>query len=268
VLRPVHRMADTARGIADGALDQRLDAEGDSDLEPLVDAFNGMVRALRTRIEREARFASDVSHELRTPLATMSAALNVARRRRSAEAADAALVTLDGELHRFNRLVLDLLEISRMEAGASEFQPALIDPVQLVRGVLQATGREHVKVEVDVASAPSSFVLDQRRISQVLTNLLDNADSYGDGATSIVIAGTNGHLLIAVDDSGPGVPLDERDLVFERFGRGVASETKPGTGLGLALVVEHIRLHDGRAWVEQSPTGGARFVIELPGSPQ
>ena len=78
VLRPVHRMADTASVIADGALDQRLDAEGDSDLEPLVDAFNGMVLALRTRIEREARFASDVSHELRTPLATMSAALNVA----------------------------------------------------------------------------------------------------------------------------------------------------------------------------------------------
>ena len=265
VLRPVHRMADTAGVIADGALDQRLDAEGDSDLEPLVDAFNGMVLALRTRIEREARFASDVSHELRTPLATMSAALNVARRRRSAEAADAALVTLDGELHRFNRLVLDLLEISRMEAGASEFQPALVDPVELARNVLQTTGRTRVEVRVD-ASAPDSFVLDQRRIGQVLMNLLDNADAYGEGATTIVLAGANGRLLIAVDDSGPGVPPEERDLVFERFGRGLAAESKPGTGLGLALVVEHIRLHDGRAWIEESPTGGARFVIELPGS--
>jgi two-component system sensor histidine kinase MtrB len=139
VLRPVRRMAATAGGIADGALDEQLDAEGDSDLEPLVDAFNGMVLALRTRIEREARFASDVSHELRTPLATMSAALNVARRRRSAEAADAALVVLDSELHRFNRLVLDLLEISRMEAGVSEVQPGPVDPVELVRDVLQMT---------------------------------------------------------------------------------------------------------------------------------
>lgn len=267
VLRPVRRMAATAGGIAEGALDQRLDAEGDSDLEPLVDAFNGMVLALRTRIEREARFASDVSHELRTPLATMSAALNVARRRRSAEAADAALVVLDGELHRFNGLVLDLLEISRMEAGVPEFHPARVDPVQLVRDVLQTTGREQVTVAVD-PSAPTSFILDPRRISQVLTNLLDNADAYGEGAVATVVAGAEGTLLIAVDDSGPGVRPEERDAVFDRFARGAASESKPGTGLGLALVVEHLRLHDGRAWVEASPSGGARFVIELPGAPR
>ncbi len=263
VLRPVRRMAATASGIADGALDQQLDAEGDSDLEPLVDAFNGMVRALRTRIEREARFASDVSHELRTPLATMSAALNVARRRRSAEAADAALVVLDSELHRFNRLVLDLLEISRMEAGVSEVQPGPVNPVQLVREVLQTTERQDVVVEVE-PSAPSTFVLDHRRIAQVLTNLLDNADAYGDGAVAVVVAGAAGALLFAVDDAGPGIPPDERELVFERFAAGGAAESKPGTGLGLALVVEHVRLHDGRVWVEESPSGGARFVIELP----
>jgi two-component system sensor histidine kinase MtrB len=264
VLRPVRRMAVTATGIADGALDEQLDAEGDSDLEPLVEAFNGMVLALRTRIEREARFASDVSHELRTPLATMSAALNVARRRRSAEAADAALVVLDSELHRFNRLVLDLLEISRMEAGVSEVQPGLVDPVLLVRDVLQTTERGSVAVDVE-SSAPSTFVLDQRRISQVLRNLLDNADSYGGGAVAIVIAGANGSLLLAVDDAGPGIRPEERDLVFERFARGEASESKPGTGLGLALVVEHVRVHDGTVWVEESPRGGARFVVEIPG---
>jgi two-component system, OmpR family, sensor histidine kinase MtrB len=263
VLRPVRRMAATASGIADGALDEQLDAEGDSDLEPLVDAFNGMVRALRTRIEREARFASDVSHELRTPLATMSAALNVARRRRSAEAADAALVVLDSELHRFNRLVLDLLEISRMEAGVSEVQPGPVNPVQLVREVLQTTQRLDVAVQVE-PSAPSTFVLDHRRIAQVLTNLLDNADAYGDGAVAVVVAGAGGALLFAVDDAGPGIPPEERELVFERFARGGASESKPGTGLGLALVVEHVRLHDGRVWVEASPSGGARFVVELP----
>jgi two-component system sensor histidine kinase MtrB len=264
VLRPVRRMAVTATGIADGALDERLDAEGDSDLEPLVDAFNGMVLALRTRIEREARFASDVSHELRTPLATMSAALNVARRRRSAEAADAALVVLDTELHRFNKLVLELLEISRMEAGVSEVQPGLVDPVVLVRDVLQATARETVEVDVE-SSAPSTFVLDQRRISQVLRNLLDNADAYGGGAVAVVVAGADGALFLAVDDAGPGIAPEERDLVFERFARGEASESKPGTGLGLALVVEHVRVHDGTVWIEESPSGGARFVVEIPG---
>ena len=74
-------------------------------------------------------------------------------------------------------------------------------------------------------------------------------------------------LLIAVDDAGPGVPAEERDHIFERFGRGSSSESKPGTGLGLALVVEHLRLEGGRVWVEDSPQGGARFVIEIPRRP-
>jgi two-component system, OmpR family, sensor histidine kinase MtrB len=267
VLRPVRRMAVTASGIGEGALDEKLDAEGDSDLEPLVDAFNSMVSALRNRIEHEARFASDVSHELRTPLATMSAALSVARRRHSAEAAEAALVVLDAELQRFSGLVLDLLEISRMEAGVSQPEREVVDPAQLVRAVLSVTNRDQVAVEIE-ASAPGTVVLDRRRIGQVLTNLLDNADAYGGGATAIIVAGTPESLLIAVDDAGPGIAPEEREYIFERFARGEASESKPGTGLGLALVVEHVRLHGGQAWVGESPGGGARFVIELPRSPE
>jgi two-component system, OmpR family, sensor histidine kinase MtrB len=266
VLRPVQRMAATAGGIREGALNERLDAEGDSDLEPLVDSFNSMVSALSFRIEHEARFASDVSHELRTPLATMSAALNVARRRHSEEATAAALVVLDEELQRFTRLVLDLLEISRMEAGVASAEREMVDPAQLVRDVLVSTQRTDVEVDVQ-PTAPARVTVDARRLSQVLTNLLDNADAYADGATTVVVAGADASLLIAVDDSGPGIPPEERLYIFERFARGDGSESKPGTGLGLALVVEHVRLHGGRVWVDDSPAGGARFVIELPVGP-
>jgi signal transduction histidine kinase len=263
VLRPVRRMADTASVISAGALDQRLDAEGDSDLEPLVDAFNSMVAALHSRIEREARFASDVSHELRTPLATMAAALNVARRRRSGEAAENALEVLDAEVQRFTRLVVDLLEISRMEAGASELLLGSVNPAALVREVLESTQREAVQVEVE-PGAPTRVMLDQRRISQVLRNLLDNADAYGGGAQRVLVAGTADTLLFAVDDGGPGIPAHERGYVFERFARGEAAGSAPGTGLGLALVVEHLRLHHGAVWVEDAPSGGARFVVAVP----
>ncbi len=263
VLRPVQRMAATAAGISEGALEQRLDAEGDSDLEPLVDAFNAMVSALKSRIDRETRFASDVSHELRTPLATMAAALNVARRRGSAETAESALAVLDDEVQRFTRLVLDLLEISRLEAGATELTFTSVGPENLVRQVLISSQRENVTIETE-SSAPASVVLDQRRVSQVLTNLLDNADAYGGGAVAVVIAGTPETLFFAVDDAGPGVPEHERGYVFERFARGETSDNVPGTGLGLALVDEHVRLHRGRVWVEDSPVGGARFVVALP----
>lgn len=263
VLRPVQRMAATAAGISEGALEQRLDAEGDSDLEPLVDAFNAMVSALKSRIDRETRFASDVSHELRTPLATMAAALNVARRRGSAETAESALAVLDDEVQRFTRLVLDLLEISRLEAGATDLTFTSVGPENLVRQVLISSQRENVTIETE-SSAPASVVLDQRRVSQVLTNLLDNADAYGGGAVAVVIAGTPETLFLAVDDAGPGVPDHERGYVFERFARGETSDNVPGTGLGLALVDEHVRLHRGRVWVEDSPAGGARFVVALP----
>ena len=263
VLRPVQRMAATAAGISEGALEQRLDAEGDSDLEPLVDAFNAMVSALKSRIDRETRFASDVSHELRTPLATMAAALNVARRRGSAETAESALAVLDDEVQRFTRLVLDLLAISRLEAGATELRFTSVGPENLVRQVLISSQRENVTIETE-SSAPASVVLDQRRVSQVLTNLLDNADDYGGGAVAVVIAGTPETLFFAVDDAGPGVPEHERGYVFERFARGETSDDVPGTGLGLALVDEHVRLHRGRVWVEDSPAGGARFVVALP----
>ncbi len=263
VLRPVRRMAVAASGISEGTLSERLDAEGDSDLEPLVDAFNDMVSELRGRIEREARFASDVSHELRTPLAKMSAALSVARRRNSAEATNAALDVLDDELRRFTGLVLDLLDISRMEAGVGELDVGEVDPAELVREVLTATRRDRVAVDV-TPSAPATVAVDKRRIGQILTNLLDNADFYGGGAQRVEISGSPESLLLAVDDSGPGVPLHEREYIFDRFARGQHAGDAPGTGLGLALVVEHVRLHRGDVWVEDSPRGGARFIVRVP----
>lgn len=263
VLRPVRRMAAAASGISEGALSERLDADGDSDLEPLVDAFNDMVSALRDRIEREARFASDVSHELRTPLAKMSAALSVARRRNSAETTNAALDVLDDELQRFTGLVLDLLDISRMEAGVGELDIGEVDPVALVREVLATTRRDGVHVDI-TPTAPRSVAVDKRRIGQILTNLLDNADAYGRGAVSVVISGSADSLRIAVDDAGPGVPLHEREYVFDRFARGQNAGDAPGTGLGLALVVEHVRLHHGDVWVEDAPGGGARFIVRVP----
>jgi signal transduction histidine kinase len=150
-----------------------------------------------------------------------------------------------------------------MEGGVAETELERVDPAALVREVLRSTERTAVRVEVDGA-APAVCTIDRRRIAQVLTNLLDNADAYGDGATTVLLSGTSDSVLIAVDDAGPGVAPEEQLHVFERFARGGASEAKPGTGLGLALVVEHVRLHDGRVWVEDSPDGGARFVFQLP----
>jgi signal transduction histidine kinase len=265
ILRPVGQMAEAATGIGEGALDRRLDSDGDRDLEPLVEAFNKMVDGLQARIEREARFASDVSHELRSPLATMDAALSVARRRTDQPTAQDALEVLEAEVGHFSDLVDDLLEISRAEAGIAQLNLEEVGAIGLVRAVLAGTDRDSVAV-VDAAD-DASVAVDKRRFGQVLVNLLDNADHYAGGASVVRVTATEERVRFDVDDDGPGVADHERAHVFDRFARGASSElpgAAPGTGLGLALVHEHVRLHAGTVAVGVSEGGGARFTVEVP----
>jgi signal transduction histidine kinase len=115
---------------------------------------------------------------------------------------------------------------------------------------------------------PLHVGVDKRRFERVMANLLENAANYGGGATVITVRATvQDEVEIVVDDAGPGINPLERAKVFERFYRGSASGrrgTGTGSGLGLALVAEHVRLMHGRAWVESSPSEGARFVVALP----
>ena len=267
VLLPLRGVASAAYRISHGALDTRLDAKGDPDLAPLISSFNEMVDALQDRIDREARFASDVSHELRTPLAAIGSAVNIVRRRRhSPEEAAAALDVLEQQIESFQKLVLDLLEISRLEAGTARLEREPIEPERFARSVLTSTGRSTVPLGIEPGT-PNRALVDPRRLSQMLVNLLDNADRYAGGPTALIISGNDSVVRFAVEDRGPGVPEHERHHIFERFARGESS-ARPGagdgTGLGLSLVAEHARLHHGHVWVEDRVGGGARFVVELP----
>ncbi|MCB1030595.1 MAG: HAMP domain-containing histidine kinase, partial [Acidimicrobiales bacterium] len=266
ILRPVRRTAEAANLISQGALDRRLESDGDADLDPLVQSFNQMVDGLQLRIEREARFASDVSHELRTPLAAMLAALSIARRRVTEPAGIEALSMLQGEVDRFSDLITDLLEISRVEAGVAELNVEEVSPRRLMTGVLESLDHQDIPVTID-SNTPAMVSLDSRRITQVLTNLIQNADHYAGGATHIYLSGSEEMLEIVIDDDGPGIALEDRVHLFERFIRG-KDVSVAGTGLGLALVKEHVRLHGGSVEVDDAPGGGARFLIHLPREPK
>jgi signal transduction histidine kinase len=126
-------------------------------------------------------------------------------------------------------------------------------------------------VRIDPADDHRELLVDKRRIERVFGNLIENADRYAGGVTQVTVE-TDDHLVrVLIDDSGPGIPPADRDRVFERFARGAGKAGSRGagvgTGLGLALVLEHVRLHGGRVWATDSPSGGARFVVELPISP-
>ncbi len=270
-LRPLGAIGLAAEAISGGRLDTRLEVSTDPDLEPLVGSFNHMVQALETRIDQDARFASDVSHELRSPITTLTASMSVIESRRDEFPEGplrSAVDLMSADLARFQQLVEDLLEISRYDAGAVRLDLSEIRIVELVHAVIAA---HHLKIPVDVDDdlVDATVRVDKRRLSRVIANLLDNAEKYGGSATRVEIFAAIDRLHIAVEDAGPGVPESDRSLIFGRFSRGAAagrrSSGSEGVGLGLALVSEHVRLQGGDVWVEDRDDGleGARFVVQL-----
>lgn len=266
LLRPLSQVADAAEEIASGGLDTRLATESDPDLDRLAGSFNEMADAVQTRIEREARFASDVSHELRSPITALAAAVEVldARREDIPERTRQALDVVVSQVRRFDSMVIDLLELARLDAGATDLNVEELRLTDLTRRVASRFGAPDVPIVV-ARGTPAEVALDKVRFERILGNLLDNADNHGGGALRIELAPAgDGRFRLAVEDGGPGVAKGERDRIFERFARGSAARHRIGTGLGLALVAEHSAAMGGSAWVEDRVGGGARFVVELP----
>jgi len=287
ILRPLRRFALVAERITRAdpggrpgegpvapAAERRLDAAGDADLRPLASSFNEMLDELDDRIERERRFASDVSHEIRGPVAALASAVSIVERRRDQLPAEVVPVIemLQEQVQAFNGLVLDLLEISRFDARTATLEPEDADLHALCQEVVRTRGYEGVPVD---GPQPVPARVDRRRIVQVLSNLLENAQRYAGGATAVRLERVDlddsvGMVRMRVEDRGPGVAPGERDAIFDRFARGRASESPdspPGTGLGLAVTRQHVELHGGRIWVEDRRGGGAAFIVELPEEP-
>lgn len=264
-LRPLASVAQAAQGIAAGNLGARLDPAVEPELERLTSSFNYMVDQLSRRMERDRRFAADVSHELRSPLQTLAGAADVLARRREhldqRTAAAAGLVA--EEVARFSSLVTDLLELARSDQPA---EPSSVDVAELARHLCRSRGVAIRIITVD-RGAEGAWQVDRRRFEQVLSNLLDNADRHGGGPVAIRLGCHGGLHYLEVDDEGPGVVPEDRQAVFDPFVRGRSASARgdsDGTGLGLALVAQHVAAHGGRVFVTDRPGGGARFRVEVP----
>jgi two-component system sensor histidine kinase MtrB len=266
LLRPIDRLTAAAGRIAAGDLDTRVAPEWDPDLAGIVNSFNAMADAVQDRVEREARFASDVSHELRSPITALAAATEVleARRGDMPTRAVQAVDVIVSQIRRFDGMVLDLLELSRIDAGAADLHLETIDIAELCRRIAGHAGFAGIPIHVDPVASPTARV-DRIRFERVLGNLLTNAEQHAGGPVRIAIEHTDDSkfVLVVVEDAGPGVADEEKQRIFERFTRGSESRHRVGTGLGLALVTEHAGALGGAAWVEDRPGGGARFVVRL-----
>jgi two-component system sensor histidine kinase MtrB len=263
-LSPLVAVRRTAELISAGDLSARMSATNDPDLSALSSSFNGMVEEVSRRIEQERRFAADVSHELRSPLQTLTMASQVLMNRRD-ELDDRTRVAADlvaGEVDRFTGLVQNLLELAKQQGPARCVDTditALLQRIASRHGIPQ----ELLSVEAEATTWP----VDEPRMERVLANLLDNAIKHGGGLAAVHASVVDGRLRLDIDDTGPGVPVDERAQVFDRFGRGRAAGARggvEGVGLGLALVLEHVTAHHGTVAVLDQPHGGGRFRVEIP----
>jgi len=272
-LTPLAEVRLAAEALAAGELDTRLEPPADADLASLTNSFNEMAGALEVRIERDARFASEVSHELRSPLMTLSASLEVLNTNAAAlsDRGRTALGLLNSEVLRFNQLVEDLLEISRYDVGTASLQPDPLDLVEFVRQAVSYAAVDGVEVIPGERAEGTIITADKRRLGQVIANLIENAARYGAPPVTVTIEKHDNHVLLLVEDHGPGISSDDRRVIFDRFSRGGGAGRRiydTGSGLGLALVAEHVGLHGGRVWVEGRRDGesGSCFVVELPHS--
>ncbi|MFF9624757.1 sensor histidine kinase [Streptomyces griseosporeus] len=279
VLRPVRALRRATRSIAEGRLDTRLAVHGSDELAELSRTFNDTAAALERSVAelrgmeaRARRFAADVSHELRTPLAAMSVVTDVLHEDAAGLDADTATaVRLIGEeTVKLARLVDDLMEISRFDAGVAQVHLDEIDLAESLRHTLAARAWTDT---VDCDLPPPGVLrgrVDPRRLDVVVANLVGNALRHGALPVRLRLredAGPGGErqAVIEVRDSGPGIAEEVLPHVFERFYKSDAARTRTeGSGLGLAITAENVRVHGGTVRAGNRPEGGAVFTVRLP----
>jgi signal transduction histidine kinase len=273
VAHPVRRASRAARRVAEGLLETRLPVTGRDEFANLAASFNEMAAALEERIARERRFVGDVSHELRTPLTTLRTSTDYLLEH-AAELPPSlhrAAELLAADLEYLQRLVDDLLDLSRVEAGRVDMSWEPISLEDLAREVVARRtrhGGERVEVLVEAPAAELVTVADKQRLERVVGNLVDNALLHGQGAeVKLRLDADDGSLLLSVEDRGPGISPDASRRIFERFYKGDPSRTRGGgrgSGLGLAIARENASLHGGEIHVYAGRDRGARFTLRLP----
>jgi signal transduction histidine kinase len=268
VLRPVDRMTAAAEGIDASSLSRRLAFDGpEHELKQLGDAFDGMLARLDSAFAAQRRYVAEASHELRNPLAVIRTNLDVALAEPDASAdvlrshAGIALRASD----RMAGVIGDLLAVARLEAPGSRARDVdLAEIAAEVGDELEALAALR-ELRIERRIAPGLRVAGNREaLKRALANMLDNAVRLAPEGSRIELAGSqaNGWVSITVTDEGPGIDPEDRPHVFDRFWHGDGS--RPGSGLGLAVVKQVADSHGGRVSDRPSPAGGSRFELAVP----
>lgn len=275
-LRPLDSLRDTIDTVsAVNLADQRLPlADQPAELQPIARAFNNLLDRLNGSFEHQRTFVNAVAHELRTPITLIGGYANRLQRRATGlgTAERQQLDLIHGEAVRMGRLVSDLLEIARSDAGRLEVKCAPLDAWSALVAVHQRL-LPSVGPRLQLAPPPPGQLLvfgDGERLQQCLVNLIENAVKYTPAESPITLLASHHpasqQVVLHVRDCGPGVPDADKLRIFERFARGSsqAALASPGSGIGLAVVHTLMQRMGGEALVLDAPSGGADFQLRLP----
>jgi two-component system sensor histidine kinase KdpD len=228
----------------------------------LYEAERAHVAELLDSDRMKSQFVASVSHELRTPITSIRGAVAASRRAVDAHQRAELLDIIERQSGRLQTMVEEILASARMEEQESRPLLRRVDVAALVR--LTALDSQVAGRPVEVEAPPACEVrADPETVRRIVTNLIENAHKYGAPPVRITVQPTEDHVVLSVIDQGPGVPPEERERVFERFYRADPNGTKPGMGLGLAIVRGMVESCGGAVWVEDAPGGGAAFRVAL-----
>ncbi|MFQ5508988.1 MAG: ATP-binding protein [Leptospirillia bacterium] len=258
-------------------LEERV-AERTRQLRQQSEALKATNRELVEATERKSRFMANLAHELRTPLNSVIGFSEALRDGLMGDLTEKQLKYIHNILTS-GRHILEMsggiLDLSKIEAGSIEVHLQPLDVVQALEEIVTITepqlGSKSLSVEADTSHLDLSrtYMVDRGKFKQVLYNLVSNGIKFSpEGGTLRLIGRTDGDILeLRVSDSGPGVPEEDRETVFEEFTQLLDGEQRGGSGLGLSITRKLVELHSGRIWVEETPGGGATFVVRLPENP-
>ena len=264
VLRPLRELSATAAGISDTDLSRRIPVKGNDEIADLGRTFNSMLDRISEAFETQRRFVDDAGHELRTPITVIRGNLELMGDDPADRAATVEVVT--AELDRMARIVDDLLVLAKAE-NTDFIEPHPMDLGAFTDDLLARAGVLADRSWILDAREEVVIAADEQRLSQAMMNLIRNAHEHTPPDTSVAVGSAlnNGEVILWVRDEGPGIPLEDRARLFERFARGSQGRrVTAGAGLGLAIVAAIAEGHGGRVTIGDGPQGGALFTIHIP----
>jgi two-component system sensor histidine kinase BaeS len=269
--RPIRELTAATRAVSEGKPSPEVPVRSRDELGELASSFNRMNAELRRSIELRRQMTADIAHELRTPVSVILGHAEGVHDGVLPPSLETFEIIRD-EAARLEHLIEDLRTLSRADAGELPIERHPVSPAKLLEGVgvvnQHRASQCNVSLQIDVEAGLPDIDVDPDRMIQVLSNVVDNALRYTPEGGSVRLSAREVEktVEIRVRDSGPGIPADELDQVFDRFYRGDPSRQRDagGSGLGLAIAKSIVEKHNGRIWAESPPGEGATIVIRLP----